>query len=105
MQPGAPCPACTATAARPDVVWFGELPYFLDEIYGHLAEAEIFAAIGTSGQVYPAAAFVHEAQAAGAHTVELNLEPSEMARSFAEHRAGPASESVSAWVEGLLSAA
>lgn len=103
MQPGEPCPSCTAPSARPDVVWFGEMPYFMEEICGHLAEAGIFAAIGTSAQVYPAADFVHEAAAAGAHTVELNLEPSQMALSFAEHRAGPAGRSVPAWVEELLS--
>jgi NAD-dependent deacetylase len=102
MHPGESCPACSAPSARPDVVWFGEIPYFMEDIYGHLAEAEIFAAIGTSGQVYPAAAFVHEAAAAGAHTVELNLEPTDMEGAFAEHCTGPASRSVPAWVDALL---
>ena len=103
MRPDTPCPACAAPAVRPDVVWFGEMPYFMEEIFDHLAEADVFAAIGTSGQVYPAADFVHEAAAAGAHTVELNLEPSQMTAAFAEHRAGPAGRSVPAWVEELLS--
>ncbi|MBY6057343.1 NAD-dependent deacylase [Leisingera daeponensis] len=102
MQAGQPCPACTAPAGRPDVVWFGEMPYFMEEIYAHLAAADLFAAIGTSGEVYPAAAFVDEAQLAGAHTVELNLEPSATASRFAERRFGPASEIVPAWVEELL---
>lgn len=102
MQAGESCPACTAAAARPDVVWFGEIPYHMDEIFGHLAGASHFAAIGTSGQVYPAAAFVHEAAAAGAHTVELNLEPSDVAAFFDETRPGPASRTVPAWVAELL---
>ncbi|MGR3759929.1 NAD-dependent deacylase [Roseobacteraceae bacterium NS-SX3] len=102
MQPGEPCPSCAAAAARPDVVWFGEMPYFMDEIYDHLSGADVFAAIGTSGQVYPAAAFVHEAMAAGARTVELNLAAPEIISSFDETRLGPATETVPAWVEELL---
>lgn len=103
MQAGTPCPACTAPTARPDVVWFGEMPYFMDEIYAHLAGADLFAAIGTSGQVYPAASFVQEAVAAGAHTAELNLEPSQTVSNFAETRFGKASQIVPAWVAELLS--
>ncbi len=96
------CPACAGPTARPDIVWFGEMPYFMDQIYDHLAQAGIFAAIGTSGQVYPAAAFVHEAIAAGARTVELNLEPSAGASSFDETLFGPATQVVPAWVDRLL---
>lgn len=103
MREGEPCPACRAPLARPDVVWFGEMPYCMDEILAHLAGAGLFAAIGTSGQVWPAAGFVTEATAAGAHTVELNLEPSDMAAEFAEIRTGPASRTVPAWVGELLS--
>jgi len=97
-----PCPACAAPAARPDVVWFGEMPYHMDTIYAHLSEAAIFAAIGTSGQVYPAAAFVHEARLSGARTIELNLEPSDGASSFDDVLLGPATETVPRWVDGLL---
>ena len=102
MEVGEPCVACAAPAARPDVVWFGEMPYRMDEIYDHLAHADVFAAIGTSGEVYPAAAFVQEAASAGAHTVELNLEPSAVVSHFAETRFGPASVTVPAWVGELL---
>ncbi|MEX0318594.1 MAG: NAD-dependent deacylase [Ruegeria sp.] len=102
MAVGEPCPACNGPTARPDVVWFGEMPYRMDEIYDHLAGAAIFAAIGTSGQVYPAAAFVHEAIAAGARTVELNLDPSDTVSSFDETRFGPATQTVPAWVTELL---
>lgn len=71
------CHCCQFPAAlRPHVVWFGEMPLGMDEIYSALADADIFIAIGTSGHVYPAAGFVHEARLHGAHTVELNLEPS-----------------------------
>lgn len=104
MQVGEPCPRCTAPLARPDVVWFGEMPYHMDAIFEHLAGADVFAAIGTSGQVYPAAAFVHEARAAGAHTVELNLEPSEVVSAFAEARFGPATQTVPDWVDDVLGA-
>ncbi|WP_170338021.1 NAD-dependent deacylase [Ruegeria arenilitoris] len=102
MSVGEPCPACRAETARPDIVWFGEMPYHMDQIYDHLAQAGIFAAIGTSGQVYPAAAFVHEAIAAGAQTVELNLEPSVGASSFDQTLLGPATQIVPRWVDDLL---
>ena len=89
---------------RPDVVWFGEIPYHMDRIYAALAQADIFTAIGTSGQVYPAAAFVQEAALAGAHTVELNLDHSAVASDFEETRLGPATQIVPAWVDDLLAA-
>jgi NAD-dependent deacetylase len=89
-------------ALRPDVVWFGEIPYGMDDIYGQLSSCDLFASIGTSGEVYPAAGFVHEAQLAGAHTVELNLEPSANARTFGEGRYGPATQVVDAWVADLI---
>ena len=98
-----PCPACAnAGGMRPDVVWFGEMPLEMDRIYAALADVELFISIGTSGAVYPAAGFVAEARAVGAHTVELNLEPSEGAQHFAEARHGPASEIVPAYVQELL---
>lgn len=102
MAPADPCPACTAPATRPDVVWFGEIPYLMDEIGAHLAGCTLFVAIGTSGSVWPAAGFVSEARAAGAETLELNLEPSEVSRAFHRRRYGPASVVVPAWVAELL---
>ncbi len=100
----APCWSCgRAAGLRPDVVWFGEMPLQMDAIYEALAAAEVFAAIGTSGAVYPAAGFVSEARANGARTVELNLEPSDNAWMFDERRYGPAGEVVTAWVEELVS--
>ncbi len=97
-----PCPACRAAATRPDVVWFGEVPYHMDRIGEILSGTALFVSIGTSGAVYPAAGFVRHARAAGAETLELNLEPSEITPLFDEARHGPATELVPAWVEELL---
>jgi len=97
------CPACgKAGGMRPDVVWFGEMPYHMEEIYAHLADADLFISIGTSGNVYPAAGFVAEARSNGAHTVELNLEPSEGASLFRETHHGPATEVVPMYIERIL---
>jgi len=104
MTAEAPCPACSAAATRPDVVWFGEIPYGAEVIDAALATASTFVSIGTSGQVYPAAAYAQHCHRLGAHTVELNLEPSRGARDFDERAYGPASEVVPAWVDRLLGA-
>jgi NAD-dependent deacetylase len=96
------CWRCGAAALRPDVVWFGEMPYGMDAISEKLGSCDLFASIGTSGEVYPAAGFVYEAQQAGAHTVELNLEPSARARTFGEGRYGPATQVVDEWVSQLI---
>lgn len=99
------CAACgKAGGLRPDVVWFGEMPYHMEAIYAELAEANLFISLGTSGNVYPAAGFVAEARANGAHTVELNLEPSEGASLFHESHHGRATEIVPPFVERLLGA-
>lgn len=102
MDEAHPCPACAAPMARPDVVWFGEVPYHMDRIFTLLESADLFAAIGTSGEVYPAAAFVREAAAAGVRTVEINLAPSAATSDFDEVRQGKATEAVPAWVDHLL---
>jgi len=100
-----PCPSCKAAAARPDVVWFGEMPYHMERILDALQTCDLFASIGTSGQVYPAAGFVEEARQAGADTVELNLRDSDTSYAFAEHIIGPASQTVPAWVNELVAPA
>lgn len=97
-----PCPVCAAPTLRPDVVWFGEMPYQMGRIYQMLEACDLFVSIGTSGAVYPAAGFVAEARRAGAATLELNLEPSEGSHHFAESRHGPASRLVPQWVEEVL---
>ncbi|MFN7174188.1 MAG: NAD-dependent deacylase [Thermaurantiacus tibetensis] len=100
-----PCPACSTRALRPDIVWFGEMPYGMDRILDALAACDLFVAIGTSGQVYPAAGFVETARAAGARTLELNLDPSAMSERFHERRLGPAGTLVPALVDELLARA
>lgn len=96
-----PCPCCDSPGQlRPDIVWFGEMPMFMDEIEQALSRCDIFIAIGTSGQVYPAAGFVQMAKAYGAHTVELNLEAS--GNQFDEGHYGPATEVVPHYLDTLL---
>jgi len=103
LEPATPCPGCGEPGGlRPHVVWFGEMPLDMERIDEALAAADLFVSTGTSGNVYPAAGFVAEARAAGAHTVELNLEPSEGAALFREAHHGPASQVVPAYVESLL---
>lgn len=88
---------------RPHIVWFGEMPLYMEEIYQALHAADLFISIGTSGAVYPAAGFIQEIKHIGmAHTVELNLEPSEGSMFFDETRYGKASEVVPAFVKALL---
>ena len=97
------CTCCQITERlRPHVVWFGEMPFFMDEIYTALAECELFIAIGTSGHVYPAAGFVEFARQSQAHTLEVNLEPSIQGSLFHETVYGPATEVVPRVVEALL---
>ena len=98
-----PCPACGAHALRPDVVWFGEVPYHMEAIQQALMSAHLFVSIGTSGAVYPAAGFVRLARELGMDTLELNLERSQGSAWFDETRLGPATEVVTAWVDELLS--
>ncbi|MDO4776536.1 MAG: NAD-dependent deacylase [Cardiobacteriaceae bacterium] len=99
--PETPCPHCGKSGGlRPDIVWFGEMPYHMDCIDRALREAELFVAIGTSGQVYPAAGFVHLAKAAGAKTVEINLERT--GAYFDEGYYGKATIEVPRFVEAVL---
>lgn len=102
----AKCPHCHMLGMlRPDVVWFGEMPYHMDRIQKALVTCELFISIGTSGTVYPAAGFVMLAADTGAHTVELNLEPSDGVSRFEDARHGPATELVPAYVDELLAEA
>jgi NAD-dependent deacetylase len=102
MDPAMPCPACARPATRPDVVWFGEIPYHMDDIAKALQGCKTFVSIGTSGSVYPAAGFVAEAAAHGARTLELNLDPADNSGLFDEARHGPASKTVPHWVDEVL---
>ena len=106
LTPDLVCAGCDGTGTlRPHVVWFGEMPLHMRQIDQALARADLFVSIGTSGNVYPAAGFVTEAQAAGARTVELNLERSDVASQFDEQVHGRATEIVPAFVDEILAAA
>lgn len=97
-----PCPLCGVSELRPDVVWFGEIPYEMDRIQRSLMRADLFVSVGTSGAVYPAAGFVQLAKACGARTLEINLEPSEGTAFFDEARHGRAGDLVPLWVDEML---
>lgn len=103
MGTAAACPACgEAGQVRPDIVWFGEMPYEMERIDEALQRCDLFVSIGTSGAVYPAAGFVQTARYCGARCLEMNLEPSQGSIFFHETRLGRAAELVPAWVEELL---
>jgi NAD-dependent deacetylase len=103
MGQGASCPSCTVAGhVRPDIVWFGEMPYEMDRIDDALCGCDLFVSIGTSGSVYPAAGFVQTTRYCGAKTLEINLEPSLGSFMFDESRVGKAGELVPQWVEEVL---
>lgn len=97
------CDCCyPASPMRPDIVWFGEMPYYMEQISQLLFDADLFVSIGTSGHVYPAAGFVSQAADFGAQTVEINLEPSAVESHFDEQVYGPASIEVPRFVEQFI---
>ncbi|MDE1467235.1 NAD-dependent deacylase [Aurantiacibacter sp. D1-12] len=102
LRDGPACPVCGEVAMRPDIVWFGEMPYEMERIFEAISRCDLFVSIGTSGAVYPAAGFVQEANRAGARTLELNLERSAGSHFFDETRLGPASELVPEWVGEVI---
>ena len=103
MGEGAACQLCGTTGkVRPDIVWFGEMPYEMERIDRALQDADLFVSIGTSGAVYPAAGFVQTARYCGAHCIEMNLEPSQGSTFFDESRMGRARDLVPAWVGEML---
>lgn len=96
-----PCPTCTSPTARPDIVWFGEIPYQMDAIQTAIQQSDIFVAIGTSGLVYPAAGFSQMAGQLGLKTIEFNLQAS--GANFDQIIEGPAGQTVPHWVDEILS--
>lgn len=100
-----PCPCCNKPGQlRPNIVWFGEIPIGLDESFEALEKADLFVAIGTSGEVYPAAGFVqHVRMHKNAPCVEINLEPTSLSPLFTKHIYGQASQTVPAFVDQILS--
>lgn len=106
MGESADCPSCGRSGTvRPDIVWFGEMPYEMDRIDEAIRSCNLFVSIGTSGAVYPAAGFVQTARYCGAKTLEINLEPSIGSTFFDESRIGHAGELVPQWVDELLQSA
>ena len=103
MGEAAECALCGEPGrVRPDIVWFGEMPYEMDRIEDALRNAHLFVSIGTSGAVYPAAGFVQTARYCGARTLEMNLDPSLGSTFFDESRIGPAGKLVPEWVDQIL---
>ena len=103
METGTLCPQCGRCGGmRPDIVWFGEIPYHMERIGMVLQTADVFAAVGTSGHVYPAAGFVSLAKIAGARTLEINNAQTLVSDCFDARFVGPASNEVPRWVEGVL---
>lgn len=97
------CRCCQPAAPlRPNIVWFGEMPQSMEQIYDNLADVDLFIAIGTSGSVYPAAGFVEEANRAGANSIEINLDNSEVHSRFTQVRLGKATQLVPQLVKSLL---
>ena len=103
MGEAAACPVCqVAGMVRPDIVWFGEMPYEMERIEAALMGCDLFVSVGTSGAVYPAAGFVQTAKYCGARALEINLEPSQGSLSFDERRYGPAATLVPEWAAEIL---
>lgn len=103
MSGNVACPGCAAQGSlRPDIVWFGEMPYHMERIDAALMRADLFVSVGTSGQVYPAAGFVDLALQAGAYCLELNLDPSMTSSRFHQSELGPAGQLVPELVAALL---
>ena len=105
LTPQTVCPNCKAVGElRPNIVWFGEMPMHMDEIHAALERCGLFISIGTSGEVYPAAGFVLHVRRRSprAHTVELNLEPTDNRTLFREGLYGPATEIVPPYIERIL---
>lgn len=95
------CRCCRSPGnLRPHVVWFGEMPFHMNQINNALESCDMFVAIGTSGNVYPASGFYQTAKIRRAHTVELNLE--ETGSSFDAHVYGPATETVPQFFDQVL---
>jgi NAD-dependent deacetylase len=100
MRVSDPCPSCGMSHTRPDIVWFGEIPYHMDAIQDALENSDLFVSIGTSGMVYPAAGFSQMARQLGLKTLELNLEAS--GAMFDAVIEGPATQVVPDWVADVL---
>ncbi len=100
------CPECGFTSKwgglRPHIVWFGEMPFKMNEIEKAISNCDIFVAIGTSGKVYPAAGLVKIAKSYGAKTILINRDEPDNLLDFDQIIQGKASIEVPKWVGQLL---
>ena len=96
------CKFCHHKSLRPDIVWFGEMPYQMDEIETLLSKCDLFLSIGTSGVVYPAAGFCQVARASGAACIEFNLSQSAVGSQFNCGIYGKASKTLPEFVSALI---
>jgi NAD-dependent deacetylase len=91
-EPPAEIPRCECGGhIRPHICWFGEVPFEMERIYQALDRCTIFAAIGTSGVVEPAASFVAHVRGR-AHTAYVGPEEPANRSSFDECFTGKAGE-------------
>jgi len=98
------CSCCEKVGTlRPNIVWFGEMPFLMDNINEALMRCDLFISIGTSGKVYPAAGYVEVAKHIGAKTVELNLDPTDGSSVFDLSVNGKAGDLLPDFVDKLLS--
>lgn len=97
-----PLSPCCGKPIRPHIVWFGELPMFMERILPLLQKANIFVTIGTSGAVYPAAGFLELAKTHGAFTVCINRELIPQASMIDQFIQGNATEKVNEFLESLI---
>ena len=87
---------------RPDIVWFGEMVKYMEEIHQAVSSCDLFLCIGTSNQVYPAAGLVQLAKDSKASCIELNMESTPLSHIYDESHLGPASEVVPQFVKNNL---
>ena len=97
------CPQCSiAGMMKPNIVFFGENLLYMDKVERLLASCDLFISVGTSGVVFPAAAFVQTAKLYGAETYEFNLEKTSNNFYFDHHIFGKAGETLPPFVDALL---
>jgi NAD-dependent deacetylase len=95
------CSKCSRSGSlRPHIVWFGEMPFYMDEITAALETCDLFLSVGTSGLVYPAAMFVR--RAGGARKIEVNMTETGNSDAFDEHVTGPSGTTLPALVDEIL---
>lgn len=100
------CAQCGVTGMmKPNIVFFGENLLCMDKVETLLRSCDLFVSIGTSGVVFPAAAFVQTAKYHGADTIEFTLEPTSNNFYFDRHVYGPAGQTLPSYVDGLVKSA